>query len=144
MQGAQAMTRGPQWHHAVDAVQGEQHAWTARGDQVWWDDARSVAQRVALARTAGLAGAAVWRLGGGPALTRAQTGEVERPQVRAGRRPLQQLAARGLVALTFDDGPDPQVDPAGARRAAPRGCPCHLLRRRARWRRPTLSWSDAR
>jgi len=111
VQGAQAMTRGPQWHHAVDAVQGEQHAWTARGDQVWWDDARSVAQRVALARTAGLAGAAVWRLGGGPALTRAQTGEVERPQVRAGPRPLQQLAARGLVALTFDDGPDPRWTP---------------------------------
>ncbi len=109
---ARTMVRGPGWHQVFDRTQGEQHAWSDRGDQVWWDDARSVSQRIALARAAGLRGAAVWRLGGGDRLTPEQTGNVERASVHlGGTRPVVQQNAIGFIALTFDDGPDPTWTP---------------------------------
>lgn len=45
------------------ASQGEWHARLADSSVLWWSDARSLAQRFALARAAGLQGVALWRLG---------------------------------------------------------------------------------
>lgn len=54
----------PRWMASV----GE---WTARlgdGSTVWWSDARSIARRIALARSLGVHGIAVWSLGTGDPL----------------------------------------------------------------------------
>jgi peptidoglycan/xylan/chitin deacetylase (PgdA/CDA1 family) len=95
-----------------DPVQAEWHLSLPDGSQAWYDDRRSVAARVDLARRLGFGGVGVWRLGGGDPLDGAQLGPVHKypPRPPAGR-PVEQVPDGGLVALTFDDGPDPAWTP---------------------------------
>lgn len=109
---ARAIAAQPGTSDVFDQAQGERHLTLADGSQAWYDDARSVQEHVALARQLGFAGIANWHLGGGDVLTAAQLGPVHKssPQLMPGR-PIQQVDKAGLVALTFDDGPDPTWTP---------------------------------
>ncbi|MBV8959621.1 MAG: glycosyltransferase [Actinobacteria bacterium] len=94
-----------------DAGQQEWHV-HAGGDDVWYEDAAAVASRAQLAVTDGLAGVALWRIGSEDPATLDQ---LPAPAADAGvptvGRAVQQVHGPGLVALTFDDGPDPTWTP---------------------------------
>jgi peptidoglycan/xylan/chitin deacetylase (PgdA/CDA1 family)/spore germination protein YaaH/GT2 family glycosyltransferase len=99
---------------SFDKTAQEVHVVQADGGQAWYDDARSVRAHVMLARRLKLAGVGIWRLGGGDPIDAAQLGglvERQAPRAVAGRE-VQRVKAAGLVALTFDDGPDPTWTPA--------------------------------
>ena len=95
-----------------DPVQGERHLTLADGSQAWYDDRVSVARHVALARQLGFAGIADWHLGGGDNLDASQLGPIRKyPIQRVPGRTIERVDKAGLVALTFDDGPDPTWTP---------------------------------
>ena len=99
---------------SFDQTAQETHVVQADGGQAWFDDARSVRARVMLARHLKLAGVGIWHLGGGDPIDAAQLGgavERQAPRSVAGRD-VERVKATGLVALTFDDGPDPTWTPA--------------------------------
>jgi peptidoglycan/xylan/chitin deacetylase (PgdA/CDA1 family)/spore germination protein YaaH/GT2 family glycosyltransferase len=109
---AQALGASSGATSAWDETAAEVSVKTADGRQVWYDDARSVSARASLAASEGLAGVALWRVGAEdpgsldtlpPIAKQAVAGPV-------GRK-LEEVHASGLVALTFDDGPDPVWTP---------------------------------
>lgn len=109
---ARALAGAPGARDVFDPVQGEHHLTLADGSQAWYDDHTSVQAHVQLARSLGFAGIANWHLGGGDTLDAAQLGVVRKhPPQRVPNRPIKQVRSTGLVALTFDDGPDPAWTP---------------------------------
>jgi peptidoglycan/xylan/chitin deacetylase (PgdA/CDA1 family)/spore germination protein YaaH len=95
-----------------DPVQAESRVALPDGSQAWFDDSDAVRARAGLARELGFAGIADWRIGGGDVLDSSQLGPVRKfaPQDLPGR-PIERSKLAGLVALTFDDGPDPTWTP---------------------------------
>jgi cellulose synthase/poly-beta-1,6-N-acetylglucosamine synthase-like glycosyltransferase/peptidoglycan/xylan/chitin deacetylase (PgdA/CDA1 family) len=99
----------PVWNPAANG-------WTAKlpdGTVLWWSDNRSIAAVTAIALQRHLEGAAVWELSTTAPLASISAGlPLDRVTVsRTLARGVQQVPARGLVALTFDDGPDPTWTP---------------------------------
>ncbi len=84
------------------------------GTVLWWNDARSIADRVVLAKSLGLEGAALWEISTTDSLKLAsQKVQIARiPLTAHVSRPIDFVNAKGLVALTFDDGPDPAWTPS--------------------------------
>ena len=105
-----------------DGTAGEEHGKLADGRTIWYSDARSVAARAQLALDRGLGGIALWRVGSDepgaladlPVAARRQAPIaplMSRASDAAASRPIEQVHAHGVVALTFDDGPDPKWTP---------------------------------
>jgi len=96
-----------------DSAVGEWHATAKDGSQMWISDRTSIQARIALARQLGLRGLNVWELSRTQSLSGLTHGvTIYRPYVSANfNRPVKLLNAKGLVALTFDDGPDPAWTP---------------------------------
>ena len=95
-----------------DDLEQEWEVRTADGRTVWYEDARSFGVRARLAETDGLAGIALWRVGAEDpaALAELPVPVLKHPPTDKGR-PIERVQAPGVVALTFDDGPDPQWTP---------------------------------
>lgn len=92
------------------------NGWTAHlpdGTVLWWSDTRSIVNVVGLALRSHLEGAAVWELSTAESLASiAAKIPLDRVTVSDGlARGIQSVRGRGLVALTFDDGPDPTWTP---------------------------------
>ena len=98
---------------AWDDVQAEWKVTGRNGEISWFEDARSAKIRADLANSAGLSGVAVWRLGSeDPATWTAIPDDPNRLHAAQPLgRPVKDTGAAGLVALTFDDGPDPLWTP---------------------------------
>ncbi|HEV7687593.1 MAG TPA: polysaccharide deacetylase family protein, partial [Acidimicrobiia bacterium] len=109
---AQALAAAPGSVATWDDQQQEWHVHAADGREVWYGDARSFAARARAALDDGLGGVALWRVGAEDpaALAALPTPPVKHPPSARGR-PVQRVQAAGIVALTFDDGPDPQWTP---------------------------------
>ncbi|MCA1842524.1 MAG: glycosyltransferase, partial [Actinobacteria bacterium] len=92
-----------------DPVEQEWRARTADGTQAWYNDARSTAARATLAAEAHLAGIALWRIGAeDPATLSALPFPARRPTGLLPGGGAEVVRSTGVVALTFDDGPDPR------------------------------------
>jgi len=92
----------------------DQQEWHVRaaGQDVWYEDAAAVATRAHLAVDDGLAGVALWRVGSEEPSTLDQLpAPVAGTAIPSVGRPVEQVQGPGLVALTFDDGPDPTWTP---------------------------------
>ena len=92
------------------------NGWTVKlldGTVLWWSDTRSVDAVVALATLHHLEGVAVWEISTADSLASiAAKVPLDRYTVNAEvARGVRKVSARGLVALTFDDGPDPTWTP---------------------------------
>ena len=91
--------------------------WTATlhdGTVLWWNGAESITARVKLAKQLGIEGAALWEISNSaPVKAAAAATQVARvPLTAHTSRPIDFVNATGLVALTFDDGPDPAWTPS--------------------------------
>jgi len=95
-----------------DDTEQEWEVRTADGRTVWYEDARSFGVRARLADADGLGGIALWRVGAEDpaALAQLPVPALKHPATDKGR-PIQRVQAPGVVALSFDDGPDPQWTP---------------------------------
>jgi len=95
-----------------DGTEQEWTVHTADGRTVWYEDARSFAVRAGLAEADGLGGIALWRVGAEDPAALAGLGvaTLKHPPTDKGR-PIEHVQAAGVVALSFDDGPDPQWTP---------------------------------
>lgn len=92
------------------------NGWTARlhdGTVLWWSDNRSIATIVGIALRHHLEGAAVWDLSTSESLAGISAGvPLDRVAVSDTlARGIMSVQGRGLVALTFDDGPNPTWTP---------------------------------
>lgn len=96
-----------------DATAAEWKATLHDGTTLRWDDEASMAARVDLARKLGLEGAAIWDLSTADSVTAiaSKIPMLRAPIDKATGRPVSLVNAKGLVALTFDDGPDPTWTP---------------------------------
>jgi cellulose synthase/poly-beta-1,6-N-acetylglucosamine synthase-like glycosyltransferase/peptidoglycan/xylan/chitin deacetylase (PgdA/CDA1 family) len=108
---AQAVRNAPGAVTNWDPVQQEWHVQAGDHD-AWYEDAAALAVRSKLALDEGLGGVALWRVGS------EQAGSLDQLPVLAEKhgglplaRTVSQVQASGLVALTFDDGPDPTWTP---------------------------------
>ena len=91
--------------------------WTATlkdGTVLWWDDTASIKARTQLAKSLGLEGAAIWEISTSDSVKAAASAvQIARiPLTAHVSRPIDFVNAKGLVALTFDDGPDPAWTPS--------------------------------
>src|SRR5581483_4414719 len=111
---AAALAAAPGAHVAWDPVQREWGGTLPDGRTLWYDDTRSIGERARLAADAHV-GVALWRVGSeapGALETLESQGLVpakhtpQRPD-----RPVLATSGPGVVALTFDDGPDPTWTP---------------------------------
>jgi len=97
-----------------DPVAAEMNATLPDGSVMWWNNSKSIDARVKLAKSMGLEGAALWELSTAatvaPAAAATQIARV--PLTAHTSRPIDFVNAKGLVALTFDDGPDPAWTPS--------------------------------
>ncbi len=100
-----------------DTKSGEWHGRLRDGRTAWFSDGESMRVRTQLALDNGLGGIALWRVGADevdaldrlPILARRATSS---PTVVApNQRTIKNVQAGGIVALTFDDGPDPKWTP---------------------------------
>ncbi|HEV7534985.1 MAG TPA: polysaccharide deacetylase family protein, partial [Acidimicrobiia bacterium] len=108
---AAALAAQPNARVAYDPVQGEWGGRLADGRTLWYDDARSMAARARVAADAGV-GVALWRIGSeapGALDSMGITPAKHAPQLPG--RPVRDVSGPGVVALTFDDGPDPTWTP---------------------------------
>ena len=106
---AQELASQPGSQATWDDQEQEWRVLTADGRTMWFDDGRSFAVRSALAASEGLGGVALWRVGAEDASALDQLpGPALKHPVTRPDRPVKQVQAAGLVALTFDDGPDPR------------------------------------
>ncbi|MDQ1506674.1 MAG: peptidoglycan-N-acetylglucosamine deacetylase [Actinomycetota bacterium] len=96
---------------AYDPVQEEWGGTLPDGRTLWYDDARSMAARARLAADAHV-GVALWRVGSEApgALDAIGIAPAKHPPQLPGR-PVRDVSGPGVVALTFDDGPDPTWTP---------------------------------
>lgn len=110
---ARALAETPGAGTTVDPVQGENRTILPGSGSVWFNDAASLARHAELAVTANLGGVAMWRVGAeDPAALSTLPFPPRRSAIdAASSRPIHATGARGLVALTFDDGPDPRWTP---------------------------------
>jgi peptidoglycan-N-acetylglucosamine deacetylase len=109
---AQALAAQPGTTAVFDPVEEEWHLTAADGTEAWYSDARSTAARAALAADRHLAGIAVWRLGSqDPAALTSLPFPPRHPTGVLPGRGAEVIPATGVVALTFDDGPDPRFTP---------------------------------
>jgi cellulose synthase/poly-beta-1,6-N-acetylglucosamine synthase-like glycosyltransferase/peptidoglycan/xylan/chitin deacetylase (PgdA/CDA1 family) len=99
----------PRW----SVVDNGWHVVLPDGTKLYWQDSRSAAATTRLAVKDHLEGAAVWDLSNAdPLAAVAAKLPLDRVQVNTtDARGIQVVKARGLVALTFDDGPDPTWTP---------------------------------
>jgi cellulose synthase/poly-beta-1,6-N-acetylglucosamine synthase-like glycosyltransferase/peptidoglycan/xylan/chitin deacetylase (PgdA/CDA1 family) len=103
--------------HGVARYDSVAAEWTAKlpdGSVLWWNDARSIAARAALAKSLGVEGAALWEISTSDVVKAAASAvQIARvPLTQHVSRPIDFVNAKGLVSLTFDDGPDPAWTPA--------------------------------
>ena len=100
-----------------DGASGE---WTGRladHQTIWYSDGRSMAVRAQLALDRHLAGIAIWRIGAEEPGALDQLPVAAKPAMTQKilntppLRTIQDVRASGVVALTFDDGPDPRWTP---------------------------------
>jgi len=108
---AAALAAQPRAHVAFDPVQAEWGGTLPDGRTLWYDDARSLAARAQVAAAAHV-GVALWRIGSEAPGALDSIGFV--PAKHAPQkpdRPVRDVSGAGLVALTFDDGPDPTWTP---------------------------------
>ena len=96
-----------------DAASGEWTATLHDGTVLWWSDEQSMDQLVQEARGLKLQGAAIWELAESDALApiAAQVPLMRGSVTVNSSRGIERVNATGLVALTFDDGPDPTWTP---------------------------------
>ena len=109
----QKMQADPKYTTTWDPAQAEWKVTGTDGTISWFQDSRSAKVRADFAVSVGLSGVAVWRLGGeDPATWSVLPMDPSRllPEGPSGR-PVKDTNASGLVALTFDDGPDPTWTP---------------------------------
>ncbi len=95
-----------------DTQLGERHGTLADGREAWFVDAEGARARTTIATEYGLNGVAMWRIGSEEAGTFQSlpiTPKKETP-VPPGR-PIVEGQHAGVIALTFDDGPDPTWTP---------------------------------
>ena len=108
----QALAAQPGATAQFDPVEQEWRVRTADGTEAWYSDARSTSARAALVAEQHLAGIAVWRLGAqDPTTLSALPFPVRRPTGVLPGGGAEAVQATGVVALTFDDGPDPRFTP---------------------------------
>jgi len=106
---AQALAGRPGSTAEFDATEAEWRVHTADGTEAWYSDARSTAARAALAADHHLAGVALWRLGAqDPAALASLPFPVRHSSGILPGGGAEVVHATGVVALTFDDGPDPR------------------------------------
>ncbi|HYT39751.1 MAG TPA: glycosyltransferase, partial [Acidimicrobiia bacterium] len=98
-------------HVAYDPVQAEWGGTLPDGRTLWYDDARSLAARARVAADAHV-GVALWRIGSEVpgALDSIGFAPAKHAPLPPGR-PVRDVSGPGVVALTFDDGPDPTWTP---------------------------------
>jgi peptidoglycan/xylan/chitin deacetylase (PgdA/CDA1 family)/GT2 family glycosyltransferase len=109
---AQALAAQPGSTAEFDATEGEWRVRAADGSEAWYSDARSTTARAALAAEEHLAGIAVWRLGTeDPATLMSLPFAPRHPTGVLPGGGAEVVRATGVVALTFDDGPDPRFTP---------------------------------
>jgi len=96
-----------------DPVIGEWHVTASDGSEMWIQDRQSLQARIRLAQQLGIRGANIWELSRSQSLSGVTAGiDVYRPYVATRfSRPVDLFKGKGLVALTFDDGPDPTWTP---------------------------------
>ena len=111
----------PTWNSTA----GEWTATLTDGTVLWWADSRSMGEVIKLAYSAKLAGAAVWELSVADPIAPALSGiPVARLSIQPDPgRTIERVPAKGLVALTFDDGPDPTWTPQILAVLAAKGVP---------------------
>jgi len=111
---AAALAATPGARVAYDPVQGEWGGTLPDGRTIWYDDTRSMGDRARLAADAHV-GVALWRVGSeapGALETLESHGLVPAKHApQAPDRPVLAMSGPGVVALTFDDGPDPTWTP---------------------------------
>ena len=91
---------------AYDPVQAEWGGTLADGRTLWYDDARSMAERARVAADAHV-GVALWRIGSEAPGALDSLGIVPAKHTpHLPGRPVRDVSGPGVVALTFDDGPD--------------------------------------
>ena len=103
-------------HHVTpvwDATSGEWNAKLPDGTVLWWADGKSMNAQTQLATSMKLEGAAIWELSIAPpvAPVARNVALLRLPVTMDTTRTIQHVKAKGLVALTFDDGPDPAWTP---------------------------------
>ena len=109
---AQALAAQPGSTAEFDEVEQEWRVRAADGTEAWYSDARSTAARAALVAELHLAGVAIWRLGAeDPAALAVLPFPARRSTGLLPGGGAEVVEASGLVALTFDDGPDPRFTP---------------------------------
>jgi peptidoglycan-N-acetylglucosamine deacetylase len=96
-----------------DPVIGEWHVTRPDGSEMWIQDRQSLQARIRLAQQMGIRGVNMWELSRSQNLSGATAGiAIYRPYVATRfSRPIHMFNGKGLVALTFDDGPDPTWTP---------------------------------
>jgi peptidoglycan-N-acetylglucosamine deacetylase len=95
-----------------DPVFAEMHGTLADGREAWFVDAQGVRIRTEIASDRGLLGVAMWRIGSEEKGTLASLpADVRKENPVAPGRPIITSHKTGVVALTFDDGPDPVWTP---------------------------------
>ena len=117
---AAALAAAPGARVSFDAVAGEETGTLADHRTIWYPDRRSMALRSQLALDRHLGGVALWRVGAEepgaldalPAAAKRQRPLASSSDTRArGARAVEDVHVNGVVALTFDDGPDPRWTP---------------------------------
>ena len=99
-----------------DSATGEWHGRLADHRTLWYSDGRSIAARAQIAIERNLGGIALWRVGSEepgalaqlPAKARKGSTVAPLSSPAGTPRTIRNVHARGIVALTFDDGPDPK------------------------------------
>ena len=106
---ARTLAESPGSTTEYDPVEQEWRVRAADGTQAWYSDARSTTARAALVAEEHLAGIALWRLGAeDPAALPALPFPARRSSGVLPGGGAEVVQATGVVALTFDDGPDPR------------------------------------
>lgn len=110
---AQQLARMPGATTRFDPVQGENQTVLPDSGSAWSNDAATMAAHAELAVAADLGGVAMWRVGAEDPMALSALPFPPRRDVvsTSPDRPVQATGAKGLVALTFDDGPDPEWTP---------------------------------
>jgi peptidoglycan-N-acetylglucosamine deacetylase len=97
---------------AYDYALGERHGVLSDGSEAWFVDRQGAKARTQIATENGLQGVAVWRIGAEEpgTLQALPINPHKETPVKPGRAIVEERHA-GIVALTFDDGPDPKWTP---------------------------------
>jgi peptidoglycan/xylan/chitin deacetylase (PgdA/CDA1 family)/GT2 family glycosyltransferase len=108
---AAALEHVPGVTAGFDPIQAERHLRMPDGGEVWYADEQSLTARSQLALDVHLAGVALWKVDGAARSAVQNPGFAPTKRAPVHRSPIRKIDARGVVALTFDDGPDPTWTP---------------------------------